>query len=380
MSFSYLYREVFACASTLWPWVTALLANATLLLIVLAFAGPLLSRRNPPLRHLVGTLGLGCLTLLPLISVTVGRDAGLRVALRDPFSALSGMAPLVPPAFIGTPDLATIVLAVWAAGAALILARLAVDVVLLEWHTRRRAVSLDSWNRRACRLALRLGIERPVRVLHSDAVGIPCTWGFLRPVILLPASALAWDDERREAVLLHELGHIGRHDGLSAMLSRIACAIYWFHPLAWWIARGAGEDAERACDRLVIESGLTPQRYARHMLQIVRDARRPAHALAPSMAAESQLARRIASLLDPRPSRSRTGRAAGISAAAGLVIAVLALATMSAPAASIDIPGPGATGQGCTEPAAPVDSSTETEFPQLSSEEPDLFTPTEGYR
>ena len=162
MSFSYLYREVFACASTLWPWVAALLANATLLLIVLAFAGPLLSRRNPPLRHLVGTLGLGCLTLLPLISLTVGRDAGLRVVLRDPFSALSGMAPLVPPAFIGTPDMATIVLAVWAAGAALILARLAVDVVILEWHTRRRAVSLDSWNRRAGWLARRLGIERPV--------------------------------------------------------------------------------------------------------------------------------------------------------------------------------------------------------------------------
>ena len=89
-----------------------------------------------------------------------------------------------------------------------------------------------------------------------------------RPAIVMPAIADSWADDRRRAVVLHELAHVARHDCLTATLASAACAIYWFHPAAWWIARRLRIERELACDDRVIAAGTEGRAYAGHLLEI----------------------------------------------------------------------------------------------------------------
>ncbi|HTE44418.1 MAG TPA: M56 family metallopeptidase, partial [Gemmatimonadaceae bacterium] len=107
-----------------------------------------------------------------------------------------------------------------------------------------------------------LGIRRAVRLVMSPTIVVPMTWGFWRPVVALPSSATAWSDDERRIVLLHELAHVRASDWTFNLAGRVVCALYWFHPGAWWIARGLREDCELACDDRVIAAGVRRSDYA----------------------------------------------------------------------------------------------------------------------
>src|SRR5262249_49571914 len=93
--------------------------------------------------------------------------------------------------------------------------------------------------------------------------------GPLSPVIVLPASAQTWDGDRLRHVLLHEMAHILRRDLVGHSMARLACAVYWFHPVVWVAARRLRAESERACDDLVLDSGVRPSDYAQHLLDLV---------------------------------------------------------------------------------------------------------------
>ena len=87
-------------------------------------------------------------------------------------------------------------------------------------------------------------LQRGLRVDHhvglrlSGLVDVPCVIGWLRPIILLPpAACLGLNPQQLEAVLAHELAHIKRHDFLLNSLQRLAEALLFYHPGAWWISR-----------------------------------------------------------------------------------------------------------------------------------------------
>src|SRR5260370_16847293 len=87
---------------------------------------------------------------------------------------------------------------------------------------------------------------------------MPLTWGILRPKLLLPEEADEWPDERRRAVLMHELAHVRRRDGLTQWLGLTACAAYWFNPLAWWAASRLWSEREQACEHIVFDAAEPP--------------------------------------------------------------------------------------------------------------------------
>jgi carboxyl-terminal processing protease len=157
------------------------------------------------------------------------------------------------------------------------------------------------------RLAGELGLSRAVRLVESEKRAVPMTWGLWRPVVLLPQGSQSWSEECVEMVLSHELAHVKRGDFLTGLLGRLACALYWFNPLAWLAAMRIRVEQERACDDLALGRGLDPSDYARHLLEVLSRsaARGPVHAVAPAMASTGPIEQRLRSILDPSRARAR---------------------------------------------------------------------------
>jgi TonB family protein len=149
------------------------------------------------------------------------------------------------------------------------------------------------------------------------------TWGVGHPHVVLPLDTEHWSDERRRAVLAHELAHVRRRDWLIQILAEVVCAVYWFHPLFWFAYRRLRSQSEHACDDVVVNLGVDAGDYAAHLLQIVRAARIDDRVWrsALAMARSSQLEERFAALLVPAPNRRPVG--------AGQVAAVAAIALTS---------------------------------------------------
>jgi HEAT repeat protein/beta-lactamase regulating signal transducer with metallopeptidase domain len=216
----------------------------------------------------------------------------------------------------------------WLLGALLVVLPLVVGSARVLWSSRRgRTLDSAAWSDLLHELAGALQLSRPVRLLRGGRHAMPMAVGFFRPAVLLPEDCDSWSAERRRAVLTHELAHVKRFDCLTQALAHVACALYWFHPLAWVAARRLRIERERACDDLVLRVGASGPDYADQLLQLARSLRAsPGAALASvAMARPSQLEGRLLAILDPRLERrapSRPAAAATATLAAGLLVPV----------------------------------------------------------
>ncbi|HSR40350.1 MAG TPA: M56 family metallopeptidase [Phnomibacter sp.] len=124
-----------------------------------------------------------------------------------------------------------------------------------------------------------LHIEKPVTLLLSTKVSSPMTLGFWKPIILLPiASINQLSAEQMEAVLLHELTHIRRHDYLVNMLLQVAEMLLFFNPFMRNLLRHAYNERENSCDDWVLQFNYNPREYATALLTLEQQAQK--HALA----------------------------------------------------------------------------------------------------
>ena len=208
------------------------------------------------------------------------------------------------------------------------------------WSTRRLAreattVTSPEWLETMRDALESLSIRRPVRLLQSDRAVMPMTWGWRRPVILVPAAA-KWSSERRSLVLRHELAHVKRADVLTQLLARLACAVYWFNPLVWFAAYRLRVERERACDDAVLQLGARASDYANHLLDIAREYQAPRlrASAAVAMAGRSQLEGRMLAILAPGIRRAASRSTAMLAAAllTGAALAVSALTPAAQPA------------------------------------------------
>jgi beta-lactamase regulating signal transducer with metallopeptidase domain len=167
------------------------------------------------------------------------------------------------------------------------------------------------------------GVSKPVLLLSSSIVSTPLTWGWRAPVVLLPEDAIDWPEPHRRIVLRHELAHIARGDSLNQLIAGLACAVYWFHPLAWITERRLRAECERACDDSVVSLGTPAAEYAAHLLEVARSARAfgaPGF-LSIAMARPSQLEGRLLAVLSE--SRRRVSLSRGARPVAALLSALI---------------------------------------------------------
>jgi beta-lactamase regulating signal transducer with metallopeptidase domain len=155
-------------------------------------------------------------------------------------------------------------------------------------------------------LARELGYRGRVRLLCTARCAVPFAFGLRQPAILLPASAGAWPEHRLRAVLAHELGHIRRRDVLTQLIAYAICALFWGIPLLWMAYGFLVREAEKSCDRYVINLGIRGTRYARDIVDLARGCPR-GHVLLPGtpiiMRRKNMLKERIENILRSMPAR-----------------------------------------------------------------------------
>lgn len=349
-----------------------LVLKATLLLALTGLAAAALTRSSAAFRHLVLTLGLAGTLALPVLSLVLPRwdvpllprrgtpvpaspasapdrtMAVLRVvpehgatAAPLPSKEKSGSAPAgepaarlghigvdVPAEMTSTPSRLLSLLpswpvllgALWAAGSSAAVLRLLTGLVRVRRLARAGQPPGQEWLSLVSRLAGSLRVTREVRLLCGTAVPVPMTSGFLAPLVLLPEEARTWSPGRRRVVLLHELAHVARLDGLSLLVAEIVRAAYWFHPLARILADRSRRECEKAADDLVLGADTRPSDYAAELLAIVRALRsRPGRPLpAVAMAQPAEFVGRVRAILNPglprrAPARWSSRAAAGVS-------------------------------------------------------------------
>ena len=339
--------------------------KATILLAAAAVvSATLLRRASAAQRHMVWTLALVAALALPLLTLALPRwqmpvvqvsEAALPAATPADFASremaarlfnrLQGSAPRnvdaqtpsesPAPTAQASVSWMTMALAAWLAGATVILGRLALGLLGVQLLSRRTKRATDAaWLPLAQDLAEVLQISR-VTFREGRQSSMPMAWGLWRASVTLPEDAATWPEDRLRIVLLHELAHVKRRDCLTHILAQVACAFYWFNPLAWVAARHVRAERERACDDLVLASGTPGADYADQLLEIARVMRagRFSSVVAGAslaMANRSQLEGRLMAILDPSVPRTGVSRVRRFAVAAVAAVTIVPLASLQA--------------------------------------------------
>jgi beta-lactamase regulating signal transducer with metallopeptidase domain len=328
-----------------------MIAKASMLLGLAALLEAASRRRaSAAARHVIWTCAITGMLLLPALSLvlpdvpivfhTAPREVGAATPIADrpdepgvPATGSISIRPRVAPAPGGPKSVefpwGTAAVGLYAAGLIGMAIQLAVQLSRVRRLSRRATAVQDSaWTRLLAECAGRMSVARPVRLLRNRACTMPMTFGTRRPSIVLPAVADAWPDDRRRAVLLHELAHIARCDCFTQTLAYAGCAMYWFHPGAWWAARRLRLEGELACDDRVLAAGTQARDYASHLLEIAYAfAGHRAPALAIGMARPRQLEGRILAALDTRRNRTLPRFRVRLAAAAVGVCCLMSIAS-----------------------------------------------------
>jgi GWxTD domain-containing protein len=218
----------------------------------------------------------------------------------------------------------------WMAGVLLCYGRSFASWIAAQ-RLRRRGVCAAPglWQERLHALASRVRISRPVLLLESCLTDTPVTFGWLRPVILLPIGlAAGLPPEQVEAILLHELAHIRRYDYAVNLLSTFVEGLLFYHPAVWWVARVIRAERENCCDDFVVVQRADTRAYAAALARLEHN--RSLATEAALAASGGNLMKRIRRLL-AEPERPRSATALVVSLFLLLITVAAAVAWTPTP-------------------------------------------------
>jgi TonB family protein len=230
--------------------------QATIVVAVAALIAALVRSAHPKARLALWQLALLATLLLPVVRpwesevVTDLKLTHAAAALPAPAATPHASTPRLPDPWQALDMLL-------AAGIVVRLALVAVGLIRLRKYRReaRRYITDAVWHTEA-------------ELLISDAVPSPVTFGFMRPVVLLPTHFASLDTPLRETILYHEILHVRRRDWLFAVAEEAIRAVLWFHPAIWWAVREIQLTREEAVDREVVETMNAREAYVDALLAI----------------------------------------------------------------------------------------------------------------
>ncbi len=328
----------------------------------------LLRRSAADVRYVVATVALLLMTTMPLVTgwqVWAGDAAAPGVAASEvvntpaPIPAPSPMTrserrqarPVSPAARAWPIDVEPwlpLLVAGWIAGVLMLTARLATGWVCVQrMKTRGTSPAGAALESAALRLVRRLRISRRVRLLETAHVDVPTVIGWLKPVVLVPASALAGLTPMQiEAILAHELAHVRRHDYVVNLLQTFVETLLFYHPAVWWVSRTIRAERENCCDDLAVRLCGDPFTYAQALADL--ESLRGAGGQLAMAASGGSLLHRVRRLLG---APTHAGRAPGWLAGSA---AVLLLLSLCAGAVGSSVVGAQAPVVGPPQPEAPM--------------------------
>ncbi len=249
---------------------------------------------------------------------------------------------------------------IWAVGSLLVLLNLTVGTWRVVRFRMASTPVVDlAWQSLVDEQRHRLGLTRNVELREHPGDVVPLTFGFMRPVVVLPRQAHNWSERLKRTVLLHELAHVRRRDVAYQWLGRLACAVYWFHPLSWWGLCKLRQEREQACDDLVIHCGERATEYAEDLVVVAKSFQhQPVLACSVAMARHGNLEARIRSLFDADVVRSHAplGRLPGFALLLLIVSTAASVSAVQLAAQSGDESKRSDAAQS-EDPASPVDSN-----------------------
>jgi len=198
--------------------------------------------------------GLGRLMLPPPASpVPLLADF---VPAAEPYLAPLAKSHVLSAAAPATLDWSALLLAGWGLGSLVLIARW-----LLRWRNLRAALAQAG-----------AVVSIAGHSVRPAAAGLePGLFGIWRPVIVLPQDIDAkLSPDELEAVLAHEACHRDHRDNLLAAIHMLVEALFWFHPLVWWLGARLNDERERACDEAVLAAGQRPEIYAESILKVCK--------------------------------------------------------------------------------------------------------------
>jgi bla regulator protein BlaR1 len=300
---------------------SVVIAGATLLVL------RLMRGRSASDRSWIAHLGLAALAALPLGALLLPPmevTTSLASVMAEAAPTSSGTAPVAPTDWL---------LLAYAVPALFLIARTLLAVLrLVLLTTRARAVTDDHWLQALARARGRIEFTKSTALLASPEIASAASWGVLQPKILLNTEALA-ERADADAIVAHELAHVGRADWAKLVLARVSVALFWFNPFAWLLAREAHQLREEAADDAVLAADVEDTAYASLLVRAARSHSNAlllgAHGVAP---ARNSLAQRVRRVLDRGLDRS----AGGTRWAAAMAVGAAAL---TAPLMSLQLTG-----------------------------------------
>jgi len=260
------------------------------------------------------------------------------------------------------------IIALWSAGLVILVLRLAIGLSGAIRLTREGTVLADPvWHLLFERFLALVSLRRKIRLKSHPQVFVPLTWGWRKPVILMPADTNAWTDEERSSALFHELSHVKRADFLVMLLVRMSLAVFWWNPLCWIVYRKLRMEQEIACDELVLHAGIKPSTYAASLLALRRSAgyRWNTSAALLGMLGKPSFNERLATILKQKLTLKEVKMKTKIMLAAAVVMTV-ALVGTARPAVGVENKAAEPT---AIEAAAPAPGSFDVAPPAAETQE-----------